>query len=184
MWPWGHLAAGYLLYSLGVRLSGDRPRDYPTLALAFGTQFPDLVDKPLAWTLGVLPNGRSLTHSLLTAAVLLAVLRVVLGRRGYGSVWAAFGVGYLSHIAGDVLVLVATDQYYFLGFLVWPLVPGYGTVEKNIFGELSRIDPTALPPASVALAAAVFALWAADGLPGLRPVLALPRRAYRQLSAH
>ena len=60
MWPWGHLALGYLLHSPLARARfGRPPTDRATLLLVIGTQLPDLVDKPLAWWLGVLPAGRS-----------------------------------------------------------------------------------------------------------------------------
>lgn len=79
MWPWEHLAVGYIGYSLSVRLAGRGvPRPRPVVALAVGTQFPDLVDKPLSWTLGVLPSGHSLAHSLF-AALPLATLAVTVG---------------------------------------------------------------------------------------------------------
>jgi len=71
MWPWGHLAVGYLLWSVLVRDRRFRPpTGAETLLLAVGTQFPDAVDKPLAWSLGVLPNGRSLAHSVFLATAL------------------------------------------------------------------------------------------------------------------
>lgn len=58
MWPWGHAAIGYLLFSMDTRLRyGRRPGGPATILLFFGTQFPDLVDKPLAWTLPLLPSG-------------------------------------------------------------------------------------------------------------------------------
>ena len=61
MWPWEHLAFGYLLWSLWLRARGrSLPGDWEALVLVFATQLPDLVDKPLAWQLGVLPGGRSL----------------------------------------------------------------------------------------------------------------------------
>jgi hypothetical protein len=59
MWPWEHLAVGYLLYSVSCVLWGRYPTRIGVAALAFGTQFPDLVDKPLGWWLGVLPSGQS-----------------------------------------------------------------------------------------------------------------------------
>lgn len=57
MWPWGHVGAGYLVYTLLRRHTGERPAGAAVLALAVGTQFPDLVDKPLGWTVGLLPGG-------------------------------------------------------------------------------------------------------------------------------
>ena len=52
------------------------------LALAIGTQLPDLIDKPLTYQFAVLPSGRSLGHSLFFAAVLNRNLLVNLTTRG------------------------------------------------------------------------------------------------------
>jgi len=182
MWPWGHLASGYLAYSLIVRLSGGRPRDYPTLALAFGTQFPDLVDKPLAWTFGLIPNGRSLTHSVFTAVVLILLARFVLRRYGHGRLSTAFGVGYLVHLLGDALGPLLAGEYYYLGFLGWPVLAAIDYGEKSFAAHLATLDLTAFSAVEVGLGLLVVALWIVDGRPGLGPVLAAPRAAYRRLS--
>ena len=39
-----------------------------------GSQFPDLIDKPLALELGLIPSGRVFTHSLPTAMPVLLVI--------------------------------------------------------------------------------------------------------------
>ena len=76
--PLGHAAFGYVLYSLYTRLHLNHPpQGLAALALAFGTQFPDLIDKPLTWTFAVLPYGRSFAHSLFTLVPLLAILWLV-----------------------------------------------------------------------------------------------------------
>jgi hypothetical protein len=50
MLPLGHAALGYLLYTVAGRVSGKQvPLRYAIVPLAVGTQFPDLVDKPLAY---------------------------------------------------------------------------------------------------------------------------------------
>lgn len=183
MWPWEHLVFGYLLYSALVHISGRFPRDYPTLALVFGTQFPDLVDKPLAWTLGILVSGRSLTHSLLTAGLLLATLYLVSRRYNHSALAGAFAVGYLSHVAGDALSVVLSGEYYYLGFLAWPLVPAYPDSEGFI-GHLSDFDVTAFSPLELGFAGVVVGIWIIDGLPGLAPLLTAPRRVYRRLSTN
>jgi len=101
MWPWEHLAVAYLLYSARSRwLWGRPPTTRGTLVVAFASQLPDLVDKPLAWLLFVLPGGRTLGHSLFVGLPLVGVAFVV----GWvldsyrGSI--AFAVGLLSHLAG------------------------------------------------------------------------------------
>ena len=68
MWPWEHLAVGYIAFSVMQRVGGRQ--GVPALAvvaLALGTQLPDLIDKLLGWGIGILPGGRSLGHSLLFA---------------------------------------------------------------------------------------------------------------------
>lgn len=85
MWPWGHAAVGYLLYRVLGRTSGRTGGDGPpsgpaVVALGVGTQFPDLVDKPLSWSFDLLPAGRTLAHSALIGAVFVAGLTVVATR--------------------------------------------------------------------------------------------------------
>jgi len=123
MWPWEHAAVGYIVYSLLSRsTTRTPPGDATALAVVFGTQFPDLVDKPLAWWLAVLPAGRSLAHSalvafpLVTAALLFAA---VLGRTELG---VAFGIGYLTHLPADVLYPALVGEGPDFAFLLYPLV--------------------------------------------------------------
>ena len=184
MWPWGHLAVGYLLYSLAVRLRDHRPPTGPAaIAVAFGTQFPDLVDKPLAWSFGVLPNGRSLAHSLLVATVVIIVVGAVLRRWNRGRVAAAFSVGYFSHLFGDALSPLLSGDVYALAFLAWPLAPPieYAT-EQSFAAHLGELALDALVSVEFALGIAVFGLWLVDGAPGLGIVAAVPRWVGRKLS--
>ncbi|WP_132059388.1 metal-dependent hydrolase [Halorussus amylolyticus] len=169
MWPWGHLAVGYLSYSILVRVRTRRaPESLPTVALAFGTQFPDLVDKPLAWTLGVLPNGRSLTHSLLVAALVVGAVGLVLRRRNRTAVADAFAVGYLTHIAGDAVFPLLAGEYGELGFLLWPVVPAIEyTTRPSFVGHLRSFSVTAFTGVELLGALAVVGLWVLDGTPGV-----------------
>jgi hypothetical protein len=183
MWPWEHLAVGYLCYSLLVRALGRRaPRGWPVVALALGTQFPDLVDKPLSWTFGVLPSGHSLAHSLLAAlpASALAVTAAwALGRRRIG---AAFAFGYLSHLPADVFypALVGGEPSY--GFLLWPVIPapvsetsvGFAEMFRTLFGryvtELAQGEMSPYLAIEIGLVASVVLLWLLDGAPPLKSV--------------
>ena len=187
MWPWGHLAVGYVLYSLFVRAyRGRPPAGLPALLVAFGTQFPDLVDKPLAWTVGLLASGRSLTHSLLTATIVIGLLGWYARRRGRSDLAFAFAVGYLSHLLGDAIGPFIDGEYVYLTFLGWPLLPPppYGTEE----GFLAHFGNFALTPAStvgLALAVTLLALWYRDGTPGLDLVRSwLARRSGRSDREH
>ena len=184
MWPWGHLALGYLAYSLGVRHFSERaPTDGAAVAVVLGTQFPDLVDKPLAWTFGVLPSGRSLAHSLFAAALILGLLKVGLRRTEDAELVNAFGVGYVSHIAGDAVYPLLSGEYSYLGFLVWPLVSGidYDT-EPGFFAHFRSLTLTPETIVGLGLSTLVFGLWLYDGTPGVTTLRAVSKRLGRVLS--
>jgi len=130
MWPWGHLAVGYLCYFAWSQFRGGERRSLAVGAVAFGSQFPDLVDKPLAWIVPVLPSGRSLAHSLLTATVVLAISYRLSQRVNRTDIAAAFGIGYFTHIIADLgprviggLVTGDFSQLRWTTYLVWPLLP-------------------------------------------------------------
>ena len=105
--PLGHAALAYLLYS-GLVLSRTRrrPRYLACVPLAVGSQFPDLVDKPLAYV-GVLSYGRSLAHSVFAFVLVSGVVwwgATTLRTRWPDTAWqgrlrrmtpAAFASGYL-----------------------------------------------------------------------------------------
>ncbi len=168
MWPWGHLAVGYLLYSAYVRrYDGRPPGGIAALALAFGTQFPDLIDKPLAWSVSVLPNGRSLTHSVLIAAAVVCLVGLVCRRLRNGPVAVAFGFGYLSHLAGDALPVVPGGTADELAFLLWPLLPPveYDT-QQDFAAHFLGIEPTPFVLFQIALFTAALVVWMRDGKPG------------------
>ncbi len=104
MWPLGHAAVGYLLYTLATRARFDRPPTALALcALLVGTQFPDLVDKPLAWYVGVLPTGRTLAHSLLVLIPVSLVVLALARRYDRTELGFAFVLGALSHAVVDVI---------------------------------------------------------------------------------
>lgn len=187
MWPWEHLAVGYVVYSLLRRLwTGRPPADGAALAVAVGTQLPDLVDKPLAWGLGVLPSGLSAGHSVFVA-VPTAVLAWGLSRRaGRPDVGVALGVGHLSHLAGDVLYPVLLGGQFGLGAILWPLVPRPPD-QGELLGRVAELFADFLAflatprgqvylAGEVALLSAALALWLYDGAPGLP----WPRRRRRR----
>lgn len=63
----------YVPYALDTLVRERRlPNAKHTVVPLYATQLPDLIDKPLAWSVGILPTGRSLAHSLLTASLVLA----------------------------------------------------------------------------------------------------------------
>ncbi|WP_123533272.1 metal-dependent hydrolase [Halosimplex salinum] len=179
MWPWEHLAVGYLAYTALSRLVFRAP---PTtggaVAVALGTQFPDLVDKPLGWWLGVVPGGTTVAHSLLTAVPLCLLVLLVAVPTGRGRLAVAFAVGYLSHLPGDVLYPVVLGGDPKLWFLLWPLTPAPGSGPSAVlphFFELVELFAAFLstPLGAVYLVSELLFLavavrvWFLDGSPGL-----------------
>lgn len=122
-----------LLTAYTAARDGRLPRGGTILALLFATQLPDLVDKPLAWTFGVLPSGRMLAHSLVVAVPAVVTLVYVAHRRGYGALGTVFAFGYFSHLVGDYYpVLYLGRDYYFFPNMFWPLMaPNPDPVEPS-----------------------------------------------------
>ena len=184
MWPWEHLAFGYVIYSLAVRAIWRRsPSGAETVALVVATQLPDLVDKPLSWGLKLFPSGYAVGHSLLFGVPLLGAVLVLAQRRGRVEVGAAFAVGYLSHLAGDVVSLTGLR----VERLLWPFVsfPSYGT-DRGFVGRfgyyLGRYLHDVAEPENIVLVGAYLAafvavgvLWLSDGAPGIREAIAALR---------
>jgi membrane-bound metal-dependent hydrolase YbcI (DUF457 family) len=179
MWPWEHALVAYVGYSLLVRVLVRRPpSDGAAVAVVAGSQFPDIVDKPLAWVWQVLPAGRSLAHSLLFVfPVVTLVLLVAWGLRRT-DLGVAFGVGYLSHLPADVVYPALLGEEADVGFLLFPLVPIEEEAGSGVVPHLSEFfaDFTAFLAtdrgfyylsAEVGLLVFAILLWVVDGKPGL-----------------
>lgn len=175
MLPWGHAAVGYLLYTAVVRYregEGALPSGPPVLALAVGTQFADLVDKPLAWYLNVLPSGRSLGHSLLVAIVLISIVHSIAVRYDRRELSVAFAVGHLSHLAADALYPLLRGEWAELYFLFWPLLDRpEADVDRTIVEVLvtSTLSPTGY--FELGLFVVATAVWISHGWPGRRELV-------------
>jgi len=187
MWPPAHAAIGYLAYSFWSRHGGQTPSSGGVVLVVFGSLFPDLVDKPLAWWVGVLPAGRSLAHSLVFVLPVTAVVLVVaikLQRLEYG---VAFTLGYALHLPADVLGRFLVRGEVSAEFLLWPLLSLPGETGGSLTYEL--VPDGALPElfGSVWIAYAgvelLLVCWALvqyrfDGYPGLATVRAGARFGY------
>lgn len=183
MWPWGHLAFGYVIYSLVRRaLVGGRVTGREVAVLAIATQLPDLVDKPLAWALSVFPSGYALAHSVFIAVPVGVVSLVVAARRRRLGLGLALTIGYWSHLLGDVAVALAFDRPYTVTRVLWPLVtlPGshtdLGGIEQVAYYAVQFLDllrSTENPLVFVVYLgplAAAGLLWVVDGAPGVREI--------------
>jgi len=181
MWPPEHLAFAYLLTSVVLRFTTDRP---PGRAEAFvvvlASQLPDLVDKPLAWGLSVLPSGRSLAHSMFTLAPLSLLVVALAVRRDRAAAGIAFVVAYASHLAGDIAYPLVVDGELRYDFLFWPLrsdaagsadatafLPHVRELVVEFLGFLASPRGVAYLGIDVIFFTLVVLLWAVDGAPGL-----------------
>lgn len=188
MWPWEHMAIGYVAVSISIRLAGGRVGDDVALVTVFGSQFPDLIDKPLAWSVGVLPSGTTLAHSVFVAVPLSALVVAVSYRLGRTPIGVAFVLAYLLHLPADVLYGALTlGESPSWGAILWPVVskppggdPG-GLVAETLFYASAYLDFLSSPRAARylvfegALLLSAFGLWLLDGRPGIH----LPRTLAR-----
>lgn len=178
MWPLEHAAVGYLIYSLGLRLSGrEPPTGTETIVLLVGTQVPDLVDKPLSWGLGVFPSGYAVGHSALVA-VPLGIAGVLYGRRsGHTRTAVATVLGYWSHLLADMLSPLRTGDPALPARLLWPVVDtvpyetDYGLARglvyvREFLEALQAVDPLDFLLLYVLLPAVTVGIWVLDGAPG------------------
>lgn len=88
--------------------------------IVIGAALPDVVDKSIA-TVGFLDLYQSIGHSLI---VLLGLSVVVFVRRD----WAAFWVGWASHLSLDALHMIVNGRPGDIRFLAWPVVQHTPTV--------------------------------------------------------
>lgn len=179
MWPWEHLAVGYLAYSALSRYRhGESPTTAATVAVALGTQFPDLVDKPLGWGFALFQGGISVAHSVFTAAI-LSVVVVAVGRRlERPQLGVAFVVGYLSHIPADAVYGAVFDGTVKLTPFLWPLVETGSSASSGILDNVTYYVirflvflTTERGLAFLSLEALLLSftawIWIRDGCPGL-----------------
>ncbi|WP_137287823.1 metal-dependent hydrolase [Halorussus salinisoli] len=180
MWPWEHVAFGYLLVSLFSHVvRGESPNGRVALAAGLGAVFPDLVDKPLSWTFGVFPSGYAVAHSAFVFPVFALALWLSVRRRGAGYLAVAFLVGHVSHLVGDVVYPFVLGDELALSAVLWPVVVSpaspteAGLVARTLFYLRSwviRFWALELGPLllfEMALAGVVAAVWLYDGAPVL-----------------
>lgn len=181
MLPWGHAAVGYLCYSLAIHLRYRSPPTGPAvLALAVGTQFPDLIDKPLAWTVSLLPSGRSLGHSLLVALLIGVIAWRLAQRYDRQPEAGAFLLGHLAHIVADITPAVIARDWEPLGALLWPLTPAYqypGEMDQSILSFFLELRFAELPLIESVLTMLVVGVWVYDGRPGIATIVAAVTRS-------
>ena len=178
MWPWGHLGVAYILYSLYSRGRFRRPpRPEPALAVVIGSQFADLIDKPLAWGLGILPGGRTLAHSLVFAGILIVVVYAIAFATERVETATAFILAHLSHLIADLPPRLLLGYPVGTEFLFWPFLPqpAFGYNERVFeppavveFIVTPLTDPLLFSLFELLLFGLAIGLWYLDGRPGLQ----------------
>lgn len=173
MWPMGHVAIAYLCLVAFDRFRGvHRPDDVAVLIVVFGALVPDLIDKPLAWHLGVLPTGRSLAHSLLVLVPLCAIVGLWARRYGRPDWGIAFAIGAIGHALVDALPVLWRDETS-ASFLLYPLV------DIETYGEAGPPSVWALLVDSAGdpyfhleflLLALAGGMWVRHGMPGVSTI--------------
>ncbi|RQG95384.1 metal-dependent hydrolase [Natrarchaeobius chitinivorans] len=177
MWPWEHVAVGYVLYSLASNLLvGDSPTGRETAAVVFGSLLPDLIDKPLAWTVGVTETGYSIAHSLFVAPFVCLVAYALVARSGDWRLAGAFSLAYLSHLVTDVLNPIRAGRSPEPRVVLWPIssppagdhggfLDHVGVYMIRYANDLFAEGVSAGFVLQLSLAAMVVVVWIHDGAP-------------------
>ena len=183
MWPWEHVAFGYVVYSLLVHLGyRDSPGESEAVTVAFASVLPDLIDKPLAWQFGVFESGYALGHSILFAGPLSLVAIVLARAYGRTRVGLAFAVGYIFHLVGDVIPIYVSRGVWSVDHLLWPAVvvenphghdgflAGFVHNFEPYLVQLLAGEVTPYIALQFGMGLAAVGLWLFDGAPGVRTV--------------
>ncbi|MFP8953657.1 metal-dependent hydrolase [Natrialbaceae archaeon A-arb3/5] len=177
MWPWEHAVVAYVLYSaLSHALARAPPSTRETVAVLVGSQLPDLVDKPLAWTFGITETGYSIGHSMFVAPVVCLAVYVVAVRNGDRRLADAFSLAYLSHLVTDVLNPIRSGRPPELRVVLWPVsspptgdhggfIDHFGVYFVRYMNAILADGLSTGIALQFLLGTAVLALWLYDGAP-------------------
>lgn len=177
MWPWEHLAFAYVLYSLTTNvIFRESPSARETIAVAVGSQLPDLIDKPLAWTVGITETGYSIGHSIFVAPFVCLAVYAVAARRGERVLAGAFALAYLSHPLADLFSQLLRGRVVDLRTVLWPIASPPATSHGGFLDHFARYffryvhhllagGLTVQIAVQSVLGLAVLALWLFDGAP-------------------
>lgn len=195
MMPWEHVIVGYIGYSLLVHAVRRRPPTSPeALVVAFAALFPDLIDKPLAWGLGVFTSGYGIAHSIFLAVPLGLAIGWLAWASGRPWLGGAFAAGHLLHLAGDLASKYIVDGELVLARVLWPVrttgdgyetgflgefwlnLAGYGSWLVN---EVVSGNPDPYLYVILAIGLGGTLLWVYDGMPVGRDAVRVVREAVR-----
>ncbi|MFD1570476.1 metal-dependent hydrolase [Halorubrum laminariae] len=173
--PVTHGAVAYLLYVVYAAATSRRlPARWALVPLAVGSQFPDLIDKPLAYW-GVLVYGRSLAHSVFSLVVVCGGLWWVMRSESVPLTDrvpdrlrrvtpAAFTIGYAAHLLGDAWQGLIRGDLVSVRFLAYPLFGVPRSPSDDIAPWVRVLEIYREPAAAVHLEIVVAALVVFVGL--------------------
>ena len=168
MFPWGHLAVAYLAYAGYTHwAAGEPPSGWTPIVLAVAALGPDLLDKPLAWSLALLPSGRSLAHSLLLLVPVFGGMVWLASQRERSRLGAVVAIGWLSHPVADALGTVFAEGAVLPNFLLWPLLAVEAADDTGYLIYFLTIEPTPFVVFEAVVTVVAVGLWVYHGLPGL-----------------
>jgi membrane-bound metal-dependent hydrolase YbcI (DUF457 family) len=123
MSPIEHFIIAVIPVGTAILLFTRRRPPASVIGAAFvGSQFPDLIDKPLAFYSGAIPTGRVFMHSLPVAIPFLLAVGVYGWRTNTNMLSLAFVFGHLSHIIGDTYQTLLGPNPALSPDLLWPFV--------------------------------------------------------------
>lgn len=138
-------------------------RRLPTVRFAgvvfVGSQFPDLIDKPLAYQFGIIPSGRVLMHSFPTAVPFLLLVGLYGWKTNRNRLGFAFVFAHLSHLLADNYETLLGPDTRIPSDLLWPLAPPVARPDTPHWagpGEINVLIWTAF--SAVVLSVSVFLL--------------------------
>ncbi|PCR89636.1 metal-dependent hydrolase [Natrinema ejinorense] len=177
MWPWEHFAFAYVLYSLTTNvIFRTSPSARETVAVAVGSQLPDLIDKPLAWTVGITDVGYSIGHSMFVAPFVCLAVYAMAVRRGERALSGAFALAYVSHPLADLFSQLLRGRVVDPRIVLWPIASPPATSHGGFLDHFARYfvryvhqlltgGLTVQIAFQFLLGLAVLALWLFDGAP-------------------
>lgn len=124
VYPSEHFIVAFLPMMAYVVVRDKRLPSPRFIAIVFlGSQFPDLIDKPLAYQVGIIPSGRVFGHSLPVALPFLFVVGLYGWQTDRSRLSVAFVFGYLSHLFADNYTSFLKPNPQFPSDLLWPFAP-------------------------------------------------------------
>lgn len=124
MYPIEHFILAVLPVVAYVLVRDRRPPSLRLFGLVFvGSQFPDLIDKPLAHQFHLLPSGRVFVHSLPIAIPICCLVGWYAWRTDRLRAGGAFAFAYGSHLVADNWDALSPPNPTLSNDLLWPFRP-------------------------------------------------------------